>query len=122
MSKLDGKVAIVTGGGRGIGRAIAEGFAKEGARVVVTAAKERQEIDSFASSHARDQALALLADVTDPPACERVVAETITRFGRLDVVVNNSDFMDRFRSFRDDVRKLICYSLTMPSNGKCTTH
>ena len=47
MGTLDGKVAIVTGGGRGIGRAIAEGYAQEGCRVVVTAARERREVDSF---------------------------------------------------------------------------
>jgi NAD(P)-dependent dehydrogenase (short-subunit alcohol dehydrogenase family) len=90
MGILDGKVAIVTGGGRGIGRAIAEGFLKEGARVVVTAAREKKEIDAVASSGRADQALALLADVTDPRSCERVVAETVERFGRLDVLVNNA--------------------------------
>lgn len=90
MKKLEGKVAIVTGGGRGIGRAIAEGFANEGARVVVTAARERQEIESFAASRPGDQAHAVLADVTDPAACERVAAETIARFGRIDVLVNNA--------------------------------
>jgi 3-oxoacyl-[acyl-carrier protein] reductase len=90
MGILDAKVAIVTGGGRGIGRAIAEGFAQEGARVVVTAARERGEIDSFVSSRGDGQTLALLADVSDPVACEGVVIETITRFGRIDVLVNNA--------------------------------
>jgi len=90
MGKLDGKVAIITGGGRGIGRAIAEGYAREGARVVVTAARERSEIDAFAAVWGGERALAVVADVTDPTACERVVADTIARFGRLDVLVNNA--------------------------------
>jgi len=90
MGILETKVAIVTGGGRGIGRAIAEGFAREGARVVVTAARERAEIDSFVSSRGHGQALALLADVADPASCEGVITETIARFGRIDVLVNNA--------------------------------
>jgi NAD(P)-dependent dehydrogenase (short-subunit alcohol dehydrogenase family) len=90
MGKLDGKVAIVTGGGRGIGRAIAEGFIQEGARVVVTAARERQEIESFVSEGGKARTLALLADVTDPRACDGVVSETVARFGRVDVLVNNA--------------------------------
>ncbi len=90
MGRLDGKVAIVTGGGRGIGRAIAEGFADEGARVTVTAARERKEIDSFVLPRGKDQTLALLADVTDPRACEGVVFETINRFGRVDILVTNA--------------------------------
>jgi NAD(P)-dependent dehydrogenase (short-subunit alcohol dehydrogenase family) len=90
MGKLDRKVAIITGGGRGIGRAIADGYAREGARVVVTAARERAEIDSFAAAWGGDRALAIIADVTDPGACEDVVADTIRHFGRLDVLVNNA--------------------------------
>ena len=90
MGKLNGKVAIVTGGGRGIGRAIAEGYVQEGCRVVVTAAREREEIDSFVSVWGRDKALALLADVTDYRACENVTSEAITHFGRIDVLVNNA--------------------------------
>ncbi len=90
MGKLEGKVAIITGGGRGLGRAIAEGFADEGARVTVTAARERKEIDSFALPRGNSQALALLADVTDPRACEGVVLETLKRFGRVDILVNNA--------------------------------
>jgi len=90
MGKLDGKVAIITGGGRGMGKAIAEGFIREGARVVVTAARERQEIDAFISSCQPDQALALLSDVADPRACDQVVSETVDHFGKLDVLVNNA--------------------------------
>ncbi len=90
MGRLEGKVAIVTGGGRGIGRAIAEGFLDEGARVTVTAARERQEIDSFVSAHGTDCALALPADVTDPASCESVVRDTVKRFGRVDILVNNA--------------------------------
>jgi 3-oxoacyl-[acyl-carrier protein] reductase len=90
MGKLDGKVAIVTGGGRGIGRAIAEAYAREGACVAVTAAREREEIEAFASAWGAERALAIVADVTDSAACGRVVAETVARFGRLDVLVNNA--------------------------------
>ncbi len=90
MGKLEGKVAIVTGGGRGIGRAIAEAFATERCIVVVTAARERAEIDDVVSSCGRDRSLALLADVTDPAACRRVAEETVARFGRIDVLVNNA--------------------------------
>ncbi len=89
MGELEGKVAIVTGGGRGIGRAIAEAYLAEGAFVVVTAARERTEIEELAS-RARGRMLALLADVTDPGECERVVSETMDRFGGLDVLANNA--------------------------------
>jgi NAD(P)-dependent dehydrogenase (short-subunit alcohol dehydrogenase family) len=90
VGKLDGKVAIVTGGGRGIGRAIAQGYACEGARVVVTAARKKQEIDSFAKQWGAKIALAILADVTDPSDCAHVVEETIRCFGQIDVLVNNA--------------------------------
>jgi NAD(P)-dependent dehydrogenase (short-subunit alcohol dehydrogenase family) len=90
MDKLAGKVAIITGGGRGIGRAIAEGYAREGARVIVTAARQGSEIDGFAAARGGEHALAIVADVTDPTACEGVVAETIAQFGCIDVLVNNA--------------------------------
>src|SRR5215204_7013595 len=89
MGELEGKVAIVTGGGRGIGRAIAEAYLAESASVVVTAARESAEIEGLAS-RTRERALALTADVTEPDECERVVSETVERFGGLDVLVNNA--------------------------------
>ena len=90
VGKLDGKVAIVTGGGRGIGRAIAQGYASEGARVVISAARERQEIDFFTKQWESAIALAILADVTDPEACAHVAEEAIGHFGQIDVLVNNA--------------------------------
>jgi 3-oxoacyl-[acyl-carrier protein] reductase len=90
MGKLDGKVAIVTGAGRGIGRAIAEAYVQEGAKVAVTAAREQAELDQLAKQDGSESVLALLADVTNPEACEQVVDQTIQRFGHVDILVNNA--------------------------------
>jgi 3-oxoacyl-[acyl-carrier protein] reductase len=89
MGKLEGKVAIITGGGRGIGRAIAEAYLQEGAFVTITAAQGKSEINQLAEQHP-EQVLALLADVTDQAACELVVEQTIQQFGRVDILVNNA--------------------------------
>ncbi len=90
MGKLDGKVAIVTGAGRGIGRAIAEAYVQEGAKVAVTAAREQAELNQLAKQDGSERVLALLADVTNPEACEQVVDQTIQRFGHVDILVNNA--------------------------------
>ena len=90
MGKLDGKVTIVTGAGRGIGRAIAVGYLQEGASVVVTAAREQAELDWFLQPEWSSRVLTQLADVSDPDACQRLVARTLQRFGTVDVLVNNA--------------------------------
>jgi len=85
--KLKDRVAIVTGGGRGIGRAIAEALAAEGARVVVTAAREQREIEAVA---AKIGGAAVLADVASRDAVQRLVDAVLSQFGRIDILVNNA--------------------------------
>jgi len=91
---LHPRVAIVTGGGRGIGRAMALGLAGAGARVIVSAAREREEIADVANEAGRRlgerRIVAEVADVTRDDDCARLVAAALHRFGRLDILVNNA--------------------------------
>jgi NAD(P)-dependent dehydrogenase (short-subunit alcohol dehydrogenase family) len=96
MSRLAGKIAIVTGANSGIGETTAELFAREGAAVVLVA-RRAQELDAVAARirDAGGEALAIPADVTATADVRRVCEETIARFGRADVLVNNAGMIDR---------------------------
>ncbi|MFF5988312.1 SDR family NAD(P)-dependent oxidoreductase [Prauserella flavalba] len=91
MTSLTGKVAIVTGAGRGLGRAMAEALAEAGARVTV-AARTATELDRFVAEQreAGREALACPTDITDAAAVERMAEATVERFGQVDILVNNS--------------------------------
>ena len=84
------RVAVVTGGGRGLGRAMALGLAGAGCRVVVTAARETREIEAVVAAGGAGRMLALTADVTREADCARVVEAALAKFGRLDILVNNA--------------------------------
>ena len=88
---LSEKVAVVTGGGRGIGRAIALKFAGEGAAVIV-AARTKSEIEGVAQEvgKAGGRAAAVAADVAEEKDCERLIHEAVSQFGRVDILVNNA--------------------------------
>jgi NAD(P)-dependent dehydrogenase (short-subunit alcohol dehydrogenase family) len=103
--KLKDQVAIITGGDSGIGRAIAVAFAKEGADVVIAYLYEEDDaaetVRAVRAVQEGRHCLAIAGDLRDPAHHERVVAETIKRFGRLDVVINNIGVQFPQKRFED---------------------
>ena len=104
--KLDGKVAIVTGGGRGIGRAIVLSLAREGADVVV------DDIDLETANAVADEvrtlgrkALVIKADVSNLKEVNQMVKKTLDTFGKIDILVNNAGYLAPPRSGPGDFRK-----------------
>ncbi|BBZ34585.1 SDR family NAD(P)-dependent oxidoreductase [Mycolicibacterium confluentis] len=91
--RLDGKVALVSGSGRGIGRAVAEKLAAEGAKVVINDldAEPAKEVVA-AIEAAGGQAVACTGSVTDPEFADRFVAAAVDNFGGLDIIVNNAGY------------------------------
>lgn len=94
------RVAIVTGAGRGIGRAMTLGLAHAGIRVIATAARERAEIEKVAAEAGGDSVLPVIADVTREADAQRLVATALERFGRLDILVNNAGAPVRLLTLR----------------------
>jgi 3-oxoacyl-[acyl-carrier protein] reductase len=89
--RLDGRVAIVTGGGHGIGKAYAARLAAEGAKIVIAEIDEKAALavarELTAAGH---EAIGLRTDVSDPDSVEMMAAAAVDRFGRIDVLVNNA--------------------------------
>lgn len=103
MGKLDGKTALVTGGSRGIGRAIAIELAREGADVVVNYRRDEAAARATVADIERlgRGAIALRADVAEWPAVEAMVARALDHFGHLDIVVANSGIASRVQAVWD---------------------
>jgi len=91
VNRLSGKVALITGGGRGIGRAIALRFASEGAAVMLAATK-RETLEATAAEIRKTggRAATAIADVSDEAAVRTMVAATLSQLGRVDILVNNA--------------------------------
>src|SRR6266403_217593 len=92
MNKLTNKVALVTGGSRGIGAAIAKRLAEDGASVAITYAKDASAASAVVEAIELDggKAIAIQADAADVEAVKGAVEKTVATFGRLDVLVNNA--------------------------------
>lgn len=90
--KLQGKVAIITGGDSGIGAATAIAFAKEGADVAIAYLQEHQDADHVKQLVAQQgrQCLGIAGDIGDEVFCRKVIADTLAKFGKIDIVVNNA--------------------------------
>jgi NAD(P)-dependent dehydrogenase (short-subunit alcohol dehydrogenase family) len=102
---LSGKIAIVTGGGRGIGRAIALGLAQSGSSVVVTS-RTQKEIDGVAEEVKKSggKALAVVTDLAVNDQLENLVQATVQEFGKIDILVNNAarSFLRSLMDLRED--------------------
>ena len=92
MGKLDGKVALVTGSGRNIGRATVLKLAAEGAHVVVNSRTNQAEADAVAQEvrAGGGKALSLLADVSKKEQVDNMVSRALAEFGRIDILINNA--------------------------------
>jgi NAD(P)-dependent dehydrogenase (short-subunit alcohol dehydrogenase family) len=102
--KLKEKVALITGGDSGIGRAVAVLFAREGADVAFTFLKEEKrdaEETKRAIEAEGQKAFPLTGDVRDPKVCKKLVQQTVDKFGKLDILVNNAAFQQHQESLED---------------------
>jgi len=92
LGRLEGKVAIITGGDSGIGRAVAISYAKEGANVVIAYLDEHGDAEQTAADVRKygKEALLIATDVSDEKNCEMIVKKTLEKFNRIDILVNNA--------------------------------
>ncbi|SAK58372.1 dehydrogenase [Caballeronia fortuita] len=106
-NRLAGKVALITGGDSGIGRAVAIAYAREGADVAISYLNEQGDAEETARwvEKAGQRALLLPGDITDREHCKEIVAKTAEAFGRIDVLVNNAAYQatyDKLEDISDD--------------------
>ncbi len=114
--KLMNKVAIITGGDSGIGRAVAVGFVKEGASVVIAYYNEHEDAKETKEFIERlgGTCILLAGDIKDTSFCDKIVDETIEKFGRIDILVNNSGVQYQQKSLLDITDEQ--FDLTMKTN------
>src|SRR3989442_408265 len=101
MSKLAGKVAVITGGGSGVGKAVAQLFLKEGASVVIAGRDGTKLAGVVAEAKAGAPIRALATDVTDAAQCQALIDAATHAYGRVDILVNNAGTNLKARTIRE---------------------
>ncbi|SCM77068.1 Uncharacterized oxidoreductase YhdF [uncultured Pleomorphomonas sp.] len=98
--RLEGSVALITGGDSGIGRAVAIAFAREGADVALSFLKEREDATDTARlvTESGRRCLQIAGDIADPAHCREIVEKVVAEFGRIDILVNNAAHQDTFET------------------------
>ena len=98
MGRLEGKIAIVTGGNSGIGYATAELFCKEGAKVVIASRREANNAKTVeAISELGGEIMAVQADVAEMADCKKIIDATVEKYGKIDILVNNAGIADKHK-------------------------
>ncbi|EEL29878.1 3-oxoacyl-[acyl-carrier-protein] reductase [Bacillus cereus Rock1-15] len=121
MVQLNGKVAIVTGGAKGIGKAITVALAQEGAKVVINYNSSKEAAENLVNELGKDghDVYAVQADVSKVEDANRLVEETVNHFGKVDILVNNAG-ITRDRTFkklnREDWERVIDVNLSSVFN------
>lgn len=116
MSRFDGKTVVITGASSGIGEACARKFVKEGARVVL-AARSREPLDRLAAELGSDVTQAVPTDISDVAQCKHLLQEAISRFGSIDVLVNNAGHNARGEFEKlplDDLLQILAVNIRAP--------
>jgi NADP-dependent 3-hydroxy acid dehydrogenase YdfG len=101
MSKLAGKVAVITGGGSGVGKAVALSFLKEGAKVVIAGRDPAKLTAVAAAANAGTNLRTVPTDVTSPAQCQALIQTATETFGRVDILVNNAGTNIKARTMRE---------------------
>ena len=96
--KLEGKVAIITGGSRGIGFAIAKAFSENGANVIITS-KNSQQLEN--SANQLNNAIPISADIRKEDDVRKVIEKTIEKFGKLDILINNAGIFPKIKQLHE---------------------
>ena len=114
--KLMGKVAIITGGDSGIGRAVAVGFAKEGATVVIAYYNEHKDAEETKEFIEKlgGTCILLAGDIKNTNFCNKIIEETMSKFGKIDILVNNAGVQYQQKSLLDITDEQ--FDLTMKTN------
>jgi NAD(P)-dependent dehydrogenase (short-subunit alcohol dehydrogenase family) len=103
--KLSGRVAVITGGDSGIGRAVAIAFAREGADILISYLNEKEDADARETAHYVEEAgrrCALVpGDIAEAAQCRTVIDRAVQEFGRIDILVNNAAFQRTYNSLED---------------------